>query len=150
MPSSPATTHRGFSCTRPLWGAMLLALAAGAGAAAQEDFPVPELPSGVKAELLESFLDIKPDGTLTYARFRFVAPGLVGEGAPDYESRLKDMDVLCRDYALPHVAVTPDRVDVIVISIADRPSEFGVADPETTQFFESYSVENGTCIWGDF
>ncbi len=131
-------------------GALLLTSLAAGAATAEDVFPVPALPSGIKAELQEMFLDIKPDGQLTYARFRFVAPGLTGEGAPDYEARLGDMDVLCRDYALPHVAVTPDPVDVIVISLADRAIEFGVADPEATQFFESYSIENGACIWGDF
>ena len=145
----PAIARRASLSARPLGGAVLLAMATGV-AAAEQAFPVPALPSGLKVELLESFLDIKPDGEQTYARFRFVAPGLVGEGAPDFEARLGDMDVLCRDYALPHVAVTPEKVDVIVISIAERASEFGVADPETVQFFESYSIENGACIWGDF
>lgn len=149
MRFKPVIALLGPSCSGSLWGAVMLALSAST-AAAQESFPVPALPSGLKAVLLESFLDVKPDGELTYARFRFVAPELDSEGAPDFEARLQDMDVLCRDYALPHVAVTPDKVDVIVISIANRPSEFGVADPDTMQYFESYSVQDGTCIWGDF
>ena len=111
---------------------------------------MPDLPSGLKAELQDMFLDIKPDGELTYARFRFIAPGLAGDEAPELEARMQDMDVLCRDYALPHVEVTPQKVDRVVISLADRATEFGVTDPEATQFFESYRIENGACIWGEF
>ena len=130
-------------------GTALLAIATST-AVAQEDFAIPALPSGLKVELLDKFLDIKPDGELTYARFRFLAPDIAGENAPDFEARLADMDVLCRDYALPHIGVTPEQVDRIVISIADQPTEFGVANPEATQFFESYSIKNSACIWGDF
>lgn len=142
-------SYLGFGRSAFVAGVVLLATASSA-AVAEEDFAIPALPSGLQVEILEQFLDIKPDGELTYARFRFLAPDLAGEGAPDFEARLADMDVLCRDYALPHINVTPEKVDRIVISFTDRPTEFGVANPEATQFFESYSIENGACIWGDF
>ena len=149
MPFRVTIARRVADCAPRAVYAAVLALAAG-GVQAEQAFPLPTLPSGLEVVLQEKFLDIKPDGDLTYARFRFVAPGLSGEGAPDFEARLKDMDVLCSDYALPHVEVTPDKVDRIVISLADRALEFGVADPAATQFFEIYGVENGACIWGEF
>ena len=37
--------------------------------------------------------------------------------------------------------------EVIVISLADRVTEFGVSDPEATQFFEAFRLSNDTCIW---
>lgn len=118
--------------------------------AGDEGRAVPVLPSGLRPVLQEAILDVKPDGQLTYARYRFVAPGIVGDKAPDYQARQKDMDVLCNQYALPESTKLDTKVDRIVISIADRESEFGVANPDVTQFFEAFSVKNQTCIWEEF
>ncbi|UYV39003.1 DUF6497 family protein [Rhodobacteraceae bacterium D3-12] len=113
-------------------------------------YPVPKLPSGLAVEVLDKFLDVKADGELTFGRFRFLAPELPDTAAMAYEVRLKDMDVLCADYALPHVKVTPDPVDRIVISISDKPIKFGETAPGVVQFFEVYRIENGACIWEEF
>jgi hypothetical protein len=125
-----------------------LALAAG-GAGALERLPVPVLPSGLEMRLQEIVLEEMPDGQFDYARFRFVAPGIIGDKAPDLEARAKDMEFLCNSYALPHLEINQGRYDRIVISLADRETELGVADPQATQFFEIFSVENGACIWGE-
>ena len=122
--------------------------AAGAGAA--DHPPVPALPSGLGAVLQEVLLDVKPDGMFTYARFRFVAPAIAGDGVPAGDGRSADMDFLCDEYALPVVLEGSEAVDRIAISISDRATEFGVADPEAIQFFELYRIENGLCIWEEF
>jgi hypothetical protein len=31
-----------------------------------------------------------------------------------------------------------------------EPTDFGVMDPSVMQFFESYTIENGLCIWEAF
>jgi len=114
-------------------------------AAAQEETLL--LPSGLEARLLEVLTD-RPGGGLTY-RFRFVAEGFTG-GEAALEMVMGDMDYLCQTYAatrLPGIGPMPNR---IVISLADRSSEFGVFDPEVTQVFEAYSVQDGVCIWEMF
>ena len=35
----------------------------------------------------------------------------------------------------------------VIVSMSDRPTEFGAAVPEATQFFEAYRIEKGVCIW---
>lgn len=117
---------------------------------AAETFPIPALPSGLTVEVLEKFLEVKADGTNNFARFRFLAPKLSDVAEMEYEMRLKDMDVLCRDYAIPHVKVTKSQIDRVVISLSDKPIEFGATDPSVMQFFESYRIENGACIWEEF
>ncbi len=128
--------------------AMVTAGAVAAGNPGQ--MPVPPLPSGLDATLQEMFLDVKPDGMLTYARFRFVAPRIAGADAPDFAARLADMEFLCATYAMPHVAATPEPVDRIVISLADRAVPFGQPDPDAIQYFEVFSTRDGACIWEEF
>ncbi|WP_294613971.1 DUF6497 family protein [Roseovarius sp.] len=114
-------------------------------AAAQEEALL--LPSGLDARLQEVLTD-RPGGGLTY-RFRFVAEGFTG-GEAALEAVMGDLDYLCQNYAvtrLPEIGPMPSR---IVVSLADRPSEFGVFDPEVTQVFEAYSVQDGACIWEMF
>lgn len=127
----------------------VLAACAGLGSGALAS-DLPRLPSGLAPELMEMFLDVKPDGRHTYARFRFVAPALGGAGAPDYDVLAEDFMLICREYVLPRVQNTTEPVDRIVISYSDRPVEFGMTDPDAKQFFEQFSIKNGDCIWEQF
>ncbi len=124
------------------------ALACATTATGQEEArPVPPLPSGVTASLLDWLVD-EPAGLGLTARFRFVVPAIAqGTGFAEVED---DFPVLCHDYALPALAqgdVAPDRV---IISYAGAPIEFGASDPEIVQFFEVFRIENGICIWEGF
>jgi hypothetical protein len=56
------------------------------------------------------------------------------------------MHHLCETYAVPRLAQTGPQPSQIVISFAQQETEFGIADPDITQFFEAYRVEDGTCI----
>lgn len=126
----------------------VMAGVAGNAATAPQD--VPTLPSGFVATLYEMLLDVKPDGVLTYARFRFVMPKIGrGQGA-DYNTVEKDFPKLCNAFALPIVQAGTDHVDRIIISLSDREVEFGAPDPEATQFFEAFRIENDACIWEGF
>ncbi|TNJ48243.1 hypothetical protein FGE21_01550 [Phaeobacter sp. B1627] len=101
------------------------------------------VPSGQPVTLAEVLLDDTP-GAL-WARFRFVAPQIAGAADPGRSAA--DIDHLCAAVALPYLAhhrVTPERV---VISLSDRLLPFGSSVPEATQFFETYRLEAGTCIW---
>ena len=126
-------------------GLVLTLCLAQQAAAAQEEALL--LPSGLEARFLEVLTD-RPGGGLAY-RFRFVTEGFTG-GEAALEAVMADMDYLCQTYAvtrLPGIGPMPSR---IVISLADRPSEFGVFDPDVTQVFEAYSVQDGVCIWEMF
>lgn len=104
------------------------------------------VPSG-KPVIFHEMIWNQPGSGLTY-RFRFISPEitLVGDDL-NYEIIERDMAHLCQEFALPRLAETGPVPGRIVISIADRVSEFGLAAPDITQFFESYSIADSQCIW---
>ncbi len=104
------------------------------------------VPSGMDVVFHEMVQDRSAYG-LSY-HFRFVAPQIGGE--LNFEKVATDMEELCNAYALPRVAITGPRPSQIVITLMNTPTDFGTPDPETTQYFEAYSVENGACIWEVF
>jgi len=63
---------------------------------------------------------------------------------------MEDLDWLCVTYALPRLSNIGPQPGRVVISLADRPSEFGVYDPAVIQVFEAYRSEGDTCIWEMF
>lgn len=101
-----------------------------------------DVPSGHEVSLHEVLVDAQ-DST-TYLRFRFLAPQISVADAGD------DMFHLCETVALPYIDEFVLDADTIVISFMDRLIEFGEADPDTTQIFEAFRTENGTCIWDEF
>ena len=104
------------------------------------------LPSGLGAVLHEMLWD-RPGGGLVY-RFRFVAPEFTGN--EDFDALSADLEHLCNNYALPRLSNTGPKPARIIVSLADKPSPFGQFDPAVIQIFESYSVEDGACIWEMF
>ncbi|WP_297769603.1 DUF6497 family protein [uncultured Roseovarius sp.] len=128
--------------------AFVAGLSLAQGAAAQEE-ALP-LPSGLEARVQEVLTD-RPGGGLTY-RFRFVAEGFEAPGndSVSLERMQADLLWLCESYALPRIANIGPQPGRVVISLSDRPSEFGVFNPEVLQVFESYSPEGDTCIWEMF
>jgi len=117
--------------------------------AAGVDEPVP-VPSGQLVTLQDVIRNEPgPDGQTM--RFRFVAPEIArGTGSIDNDTATNDMLHLCEAYALPRVLGTTPMPSQIIISLSDRPVEFGAATPEATQFFEAYSIQGETCIWEGF
>jgi hypothetical protein len=113
------------------------------------DDPVP-VPSGQLVTLLDTIWNQPGPEGLTM-RFRFVAPAISrGTGTIDNTTATDDMLYLCETYALPRVLGNTPMPSQIIISLSDRPVEFGVANPEATQFFEAYSIQGETCIWEGF
>ncbi|WP_120981163.1 DUF6497 family protein [Ruegeria conchae] len=104
------------------------------------------VPSGQPVELSNVLLDTNP-GEL-WVRFRFIAPNIGATvGRITYDVAVIDMEHLCQTLAVPYVAqhdLDPARV---VISFSDRPLEFGTSEPDATQFFEAYRLEQSQCIW---
>lgn len=123
-------------------GAALL-VAAGA-AEAVVDRPV-AVPSRQALTLLDVITDV-PGSGLTY-RFRFLAPHIASDAGYDAYS---DMQHLCDTYALPRISATGPQPNQIVISLSDKPLEFGEINPDVVQFFEIFSVGDGGCTWETF
>lgn len=108
------------------------------------------LPSGQKVTWIDTINDAPGPEGLTM-RFRFLAPAIARDGGTvGVEAAQEDMQVLCDAFALPRLSVTGPQPSQIIITLSDRPTEFGVPDPEATQYFEAYSIENGACIWEVF
>ncbi|MGC1502822.1 MAG: DUF6497 family protein [Sulfitobacter sp.] len=105
-----------------------------------------DVPSGQPVELHEVLVDAVDSET--WLRFRFIAPQIARDGAAlEYDVVASDMMHLCTALALPYSVEYALAGDVIVISLADRVTEFGVPDPEATQFFEAFRPVDNTCIW---
>ncbi|MDA7425883.1 DUF6497 family protein [Thalassococcus lentus] len=121
---------------------ILMALVGSAALAEKMD-----VPSGLDVQFHDMIHNEMGDG-LTY-RFRFVAPD-IGKPGHDFMSVNTDMEFLCTEYALPRVSNIGPQPSRIVVTFMQEPVEFGVANPEVVQFFESYSIENDLCIWEVF
>ncbi|WP_289069386.1 DUF6497 family protein [uncultured Aliiroseovarius sp.] len=109
------------------------------------------VPSGQEITVLDMIED--DEGTFgPTVRFRFLAPRIARDkGDVAFMQAEDDMAALCQDYALPLLTTMgADLPTQIIIVLSDRVVEFGVADPEATQFFEAYRPEDGHCIWEGF
>ncbi|MEL7099525.1 MAG: DUF6497 family protein [Pseudomonadota bacterium] len=107
------------------------------------------VPSGQPVELSEVLVDTI--GTQAWVRFRFLAPDVArSPGKISYAEAGPDMEALCAEVALPYLKKWAIQADKVVISLSDRTVPFGQADPDATQFFEAYRIEDGACIWEEF
>ncbi|MEM9968961.1 MAG: DUF6497 family protein [Pseudomonadota bacterium] len=108
-----------------------------------------DVPSGQLVTLQEVLID--EVGAETWLRFRFLAPQIAREGGSiPYDLAAEDIAFLCTDLALPYLAEYALTGEVVVISLADRATEFGVPDPDATQFFEAFRIVDNTCTFEDF
>lgn len=101
------------------------------------------LPSDRKADLQEVLKD------MDLLRYRFVVPEL-SNTTDDLAVSTGDLEFLCSDYVLQDIAGQGLSASQVVISMGDRPTEFGVADPDALQVFELFSISDGLCIWEAF
>lgn len=103
------------------------------------------VPSGQTVTLQEIFWE---EGEGLVLRARFLTPQIARSGGTvDYNAAAKDMLHLCDSFLRPQVEAGTDKPDQIIISFSDLDVPFGEADPDATQFFEAYRIENGACIW---
>ncbi|MCB6179706.1 DUF6497 family protein [Rhodobacter sp. Har01] len=103
-----------------------------------------KVPSGRVVQVLDVITDTRGTNGAA-ARFRFVVPDL--KASEDWSA---DMQALCDSYALPLTKGMVPAPQQIVIALADRAVPFGEAAPEAVQFFESYAIQSGSCIWEMF
>jgi hypothetical protein len=108
-----------------------------------------EVPSGQEITLQDVIWNAPgPDGLAL--RFRFLAPEIAPGGGVEFETAAADMQHLCNSYALPRIADQGPHPEQVIISLSDVAVPFGEAAPEATQFFESYRIEEGVCVWEMF
>ena len=119
--------------------------------------PAPEVvvsdlvvPSGQDVTLIDTVQTAPGPEGLTL-RFRFLSPAVArSAGRISVEEAQVDMAHLCTHYALPRVTKSGPVVQQVIISMSDRVVPFGESDPEATQYFEAFSIADGTCIWEAF
>lgn len=114
--------------------------------ACQEDGEGIPVPSGRALSLIEVVTNA-PGTEGAAARFRFLAPGLTPDEA---EAAAVDMQALCDGYALPRTEGMVPAPRQIIISFSGKNLPFGQTAPDVVQFFESYAIGTGTCIWEQF
>ena len=108
------------------------------------------VPSGQAVTLLETVSDV-PGEDGPALRFRFLAPAIARDtGKIDADTAGLDMDYLCTEFALKHLPKTAPKPAQIIISLSDRDVPLGQDDPDATQFFNSYKIEDGVCQWEMF
>ncbi len=108
-----------------------------------------QVPSGIEVTRLEILQD-NLMGEL-WLRFRYVAPRIGKDaGRVTFDVAAIDIDYLCAEDAVPHVLSHDLNPARIVVSMSDRAMEFGATDPDATQFFAAYRLEDGACIWEEF
>ncbi len=127
----------------------LLATALAALAGCQEETdagPAVNVPSGRELSLIDVITNAPgPQGAA--ARFRFLVPGLASE---DVESSVADMQAVCDGFALERTEGMVPAPQQIIITFMGAAVPFGEAAPDVVQFFESFRVENGACVWEVF
>lgn len=123
--------------------AVLAALAAPA-ARAQEEAPVP--PSGQALDLAEVLVEEQPFTGETLVVVRILAPA-IGTGEVDADAALADLDWACETWGRPEAEALDQPVAEIVVQMMDRVVPRGVPDPAATQYFASYTLDDGLCIW---
>ena len=120
-----------------------------AGAAMAGDLEEsPAVPSGYEIFLHELLFETRQDNSKV-ARFRYVMP-IIGQEAVTFADVEQDFEYLCASQALMRLAAEEGNVDQVIISLSDRETDFGATSNVATQFFEAYSIKNGTCIWEGF
>lgn len=108
-----------------------------------------EVPSGQSVSLHEVLVDER--GGTTWLRFRFLAPQIGADaGKIGFDVAGQDMLHLCDTLALTYIDDFELPGDRIVISLMDRVTDFAVADPDATQYFEAFRPVDGSCMWDEF
>lgn len=78
---------------------------------------------------------------------RALAPEAKARG---YAAAEADMGYLCQTHGAPLAVLPHAGASHIVVNLADRPVPRGTTDPEATQFFGLYQLQDGRCISENF
>jgi hypothetical protein len=123
----------------------VLIAACAALAACQDDAPVEgaiPVPSGRTVLPIDVITNV-PGTSGSAARFRFLVPDLA---ADDLAASADDMQALCDGHAVPLTGGMVPAPQQIVITLMAAEVPFGQPAPDVVQFFETYRVEDGSCL----
>lgn len=107
------------------------------------------LPSGLIARQHELVLEPvgAPSALAKTVRVRFVAESLADTALWGFDRIEADFEALCRSVGLQNRQVSAPNAERVVISIASEPTNFGDSVPNVVQYFDSFLVQDDTCIW---
>ena len=88
------------------------------------------------------------DAVRRLVRMRLVAPQIADQEQFGFDVVEPDFQVLCDGEGLRIVAKFAPNAREIVISVASEPVAFGESAPNIVQYFDLFSVEGNTCVWG--
>ena len=105
------------------------------------------VPSGLEFTLHDVILE----ADVRVARFRFIVPSIaVTAGHKEFADVIDDLQYVCDSVIVPALHGNGWDSGDVVVSVSDRPVDFGVYDPEVIQFFQPFRMEADACIWEDF
>ena len=105
------------------------------------------VPSGLDIALYDVILE----SDTQIARFRFVVPAIAATGGQKgFADVIDDLQYVCDRVIVPALRGNGWQSGDVVMSVSDRPVDFGVYDPDVTQFFQPFRMEADACIWEDF
>lgn len=127
--------------------ALALAACLAASAAAQEG----AAPSGQALVLWEVLWERVEGSDAPQAVLRFIAPAIAREGGNvDADAALADLAWLCATHGLPIAALPYAPTGSVVVTLMDRPVVRGQTDPEATQYFGLFAIQEGECVPEDY
>lgn len=80
-------------------------------------------------------------------RLRFVAPEIADTETYGFEALEADFEFLCTVSGLKIAQRSAPKVEQIIVSISSDPVALGETAPNVAQYFDAFSVTDGTCIW---
>jgi len=97
------------------------------------------LPSGASAIPLDLIVE---EGV---QRVRMIGQGLAQDVA-GYQTNPMRLFTDMQDICMRHIAVTPVvEGSVVIVTLMDKETPFGVVDPSVTQYFEAFTIRGGAC-----
>lgn len=80
-------------------------------------------------------------------RLRFVAPQISDTEKFGFEKLEADFEYLCTVSGLKIAKRSAPKLEQIIVSISSDPIALGETVPSVAQYFDAFSVVDGTCIW---
>ncbi|WP_298257305.1 DUF6497 family protein [uncultured Litoreibacter sp.] len=80
-------------------------------------------------------------------RLRLVAEEIADQTAFGFEVIEQDFQALCDSEGLRIIAKFAPNAREIVVSVASQATEFGESVPNVIQYFDVFTVTDGTCVW---
>ncbi|SHF42917.1 hypothetical protein SAMN05444339_10652 [Loktanella atrilutea] len=105
------------------------------------------MPSGLEISLYDVILDANSQ----VARFRFLVPDIAPDaGNKTFGDVIDDLQYVCDSVIVPALHDNGWVSGDVVLSVSDRPVDFGAYDSQVVQFFQPFRLEGDTCVWEDF